>query len=442
VIENTRAIYESMGQGGTPSESSTPRQIGPMTENDKAKAVEDMTELYQASNDIAIAAETEKAAALAEIPGYTPSPAVPLTDEQIAAATAKSAELYGGMADLSDLYTNKFMENQAKMQKSGQQTDKQMAASTQSAFAKMTQAANLYGIAYQAMSNDNLSTMQKFGMMAVQAAGQSAITALTVDFSKTSADAAMNSASVLGKLWSQLGWYAVPVYALFTGLLGGMMGLAASKIAKSKSEISQATGASMNAGRLSTGMMTYKDGNVNEFTDPATLTPGRSYNVDAADGRTYRAKYTGTNPKTHITSGPEFHLVGERGQEAIIDAKTTRQIRMDDNGIWQSIQTLYNGGRLSAPRRRAGRGMAAFADGNMDEFEEIVSGTGTDDGGASGMGTEQMAAFQSSLDRNNELLERALSEGIHARFDVYGKGGLIDSYDTGKKTVSRHGEKF
>jgi hypothetical protein len=58
------------------------------------------------------------------------------------------------------------------------------------------------------------------------------------------------------------------------------------------------------------------------------------------------------------------------------------------------------------------------------------------------MSTEQMAAFQSSLDRNNELLERALSEGIHARFDVYGKGGLIDSYDQGKKTVSRHGEKF
>jgi hypothetical protein len=53
-----------------------------------------------------------------------------------------------------------------------------------------------------------------------------------------------------------------------------------------------------------------------------------------------------------------------------------------------------------------------------------------------------MAAYQQSLDRNNELLERALTEGIHARFDVYGKGGLVDSYDTGKKNVTRHGEKY
>ena len=58
------------------------------------------------------------------------------------------------------------------------------------------------------------------------------------------------------------------------------------------------------------------------------------------------------------------------------------------------------------------------------------------------MNAEQMAAFQSSLDKNNELLERALTDGIHAKFDVYGKGGLVDSYDTGKKTVQRHGERY
>jgi hypothetical protein len=336
------------------------------------------------------------------------------------------------------------MENQQKMQRSEQQTDQKMAAGAQSTFAKMAAAANLYGIAYQTMSNDNLSATQKFEMMAVQAAGQSAITMLTTDMAASEGKTAAKMPGILGQCIEAAGPYAGPVlFAVISGVLGGLLGLAVSKIAKSKSTISQATGTSMNAGRLSTGMMTYAEGNVNEFTDPATLTPGRSYNVDAADGRTYRAKYTGTNPKTHITSGPEFHLVGERGQEAIIDAKTTRQIRMDDNGIWQSIQTLYNGGRLSASRRRrSGMGVRAFADGNMDEFEEIVSGTGTGDGAAGGMSTEQMAAFQSSLDRNNELLERALSEGIHARFDVYGKGGLIDSYDQGKKTVSRHGEKF
>ena len=47
-----------------------------------------------------------------------------------------------------------------------------------------------------------------------------------------------------------------------------------------------------------------------------------------------------------------------------------------------------------------------------------------------------LAALQSSIDRQSELLDRALTEGIKAHFDVYGKGGLIDSYDQGKKFVS------
>ena len=220
------------------------------------------------------------------------------------------------------------------------------------------------------------------------------------------------------------------------------MGLAVSKIGKAKSQISQITGASsggnVSAGKLSTGMLTYGEGNVNEFTDPSTLTPGRQYNVDSADGNTYRARYMGKNPRTHITNGPEFHLVGEKGREAIIDAHTTRQLQMDDNGIWQSIQTLYNGGRISR-RRNIGRGVRAFADGNLDEFEEVESTLG---GGDSGMSMEQVISLKESIDRQSDLLEDLRTNGIKATFDVYGKGGLVDSYDTGKKNVTRHGERY
>jgi hypothetical protein len=215
------------------------------------------------------------------------------------------------------------------------------------------------------------------------------------------------------------------------------MGLAVSQVAKSKSQISQVTGASASAGRLATGMLTYAEGNVNEFSDPKSLTPGRSYNVDAADGRTYRARYLGTNPKTHLTNGPEFHLSGERGREMIIDAGTTRQITMNDNEIWRTIKTLSGGGRITGTRR--GRGVRAFAEGNVEEFEMSDGGGMMAD---SGFSPEMAASLQSSLDRNSEVLERALREGFRGVFDVYGKGGLIDSYDTGKKTVKRHGERY
>ena len=312
--------------------------------------------------------------------------------------------------------------------------------STQSMFAQMTSAANLYGIAYQAMSNENLSTSQKVQLMAVQAAGQAAISALTATLAETTAETTARTPSVFAWLWSKLGWGAIPVFALFTGGLGALMGLATSKITKSKSEIAQATGASSaSAGKLTTGMLAYAEGNVNEFTDPDSLTPGRSYNVDAADGKTYRAKYTGRNPKTHITTGPEFHLVGEKGREAIIDAHTTRNIQLNEPEIWRNIQTLYNGGSLRHTGTRRGRGVRTFAEGNIDEFEMSDGGGMMAD---SGLSPEMLTGFQSSLDRNSAVMERIEANGIKAYFDVYGKGGLVDSYDTGKKTVQRHGERY
>jgi hypothetical protein len=149
----------------------------------------------------------------------------------------------------------------------------------------------------------------------------------------------------------------------------------------------------------------------------------------------------GEGAKTHITNGPEFHLVGEAGREAIIDAHTTRNIQMNEPEIWRTIQTLYNGGSLRHTMSRRGRGIRAFADGNVGDFEEVMS-----DGGGmmadSGFSPEMAMQMQASLDRNSAVMERVLQQGIHAYFDVYGKGGLVDSYDTGKKTVKSHGERY
>ena len=351
------------------------------------------------------------------------------------------AAYYDMKTQASNESTEAVISNAKKEALAVKASSNQQQTSTESMFAKMAQAANLYGIAYQTMSNDNLSTSQKFELFALQSAGQAAIAMLTTDLFQEQANQMVRMPGILGKLLGEMPYpAAMAAYAAVTALMGGLMALATSRVTKSKSQIAQVTGASAGAGRLSTGMLTYAEGNVNEFTDPSTLTPGRSYNVDGADGRTYRAKYMGANPTTHITNGPEFHLVGERGREAIIDAQTTRQIQMDDTGIWHDIQTLYNGGSISAVRRRRG-GVRAFASGNIDEFDDVVAVT---DGGtsASGSGSNATAALQASLDRNSEVLERALRDGIKGIFNVYGKGGLVDSYDRGKKQVNRHGEKY
>ena len=364
-----------------------------------------------------------------------------LSDDQMTAITDQNMQVAQSKIDASNAATEAVKAGNKAQLQSTKDTGGKMEKASKSTFAKMAQAANMYGIAYQAMSNDNMTTTQKFLSFAVQAAGQAAIAMLTTDLSGSQAQMATDMPGIYGKIMKQLGVPAGPiVIAGITAVLGGLMGLAVSKVSKSKSQIAQATGASVSAGRLSTGMLTYATGNVNEFTDPSTLTPGQQYNVDAADGHTYRARYMGANPKTHLTNGPEFHLVGERGREAIIDANTTRQLQMNDTGIWQAIQTLYNGGSIRSVRRG---GMKAFAAGNIDELSEGATAATSENGTAPvPSDTDLLAALQASLDRNTEVMQKAVENGIKGVFNVYGKDGLIDSYDRGKKNANRYGERY
>lgn len=345
------------------------------------------------------------------------------TNEQIIESTNKVQEAF-----------NRQFHSQAEGTKT---TNKLMQQSTQSTFAKMTAAANLYGIAYQTMSNDNLDASQKFELFALQAAGNAAIGMLTTNLFKQEADQMVKMPGILGELLGQMPYpVAMATYAAVTALMGGLMGMAVSKVAKSKSQIAQVTGASASAGRLATGVLTYAEGNVNEFTDPGSLTPGKQYNVDGRDGKTYRARYMGEGAKTHITNGPEFHLVGEKGREAIIDAHTTRNIQLNEPEIWGAIKTLYNGGSLRHSTRR--RGVRAFADGNLDEFEMA-------DGGSMMAEGMDLAAVKDSLDRNSAvqeaLLER-LNEPIVAQNILYGPEGLPAILKKLQKEAERHGEKY
>lgn len=421
---------------GEPMEETTP--IWQMTPEQREEYEQNIAGLWTAYKDYGISAETEKAEALQDVPGYTPDIR---SDEQMESIASQNMQVAQSKIDASNAATQAVIANNKKQQQSTADTQGKEVRGTKSTFAAMAAAMNMYGIAYQTMSNDNMSSTQKFLTFALQSAGQVAIAMLTTNMLQTDAQSKVELPGILGKAASHLGPIAGPIaFAAMSAMLGGLMAVAMSKVSKSKSQIAQVTGASVSAGRLSTGMLTYATGNVNEFTNPSSLTPGQRYNVDAADGKTYRARYMGANPTTHLTNGPEFHLVGERGREAIIDANTTRRLQMNDTGIWQAIQTLYNGGRVRATRQRGG-GMSNFADGNLDEFADGASAQGSA-GSAQPAFTDMLAAIQASLDRNSEVMEKAVRNGIKGVFNVYGKGGIIDSYDTGKKNVGRYGEKY
>lgn len=410
-----------------------------ITEEQLAVAMERMQALWQAYAEQGIAAMQQMSDAMEEMPNDIPNP-MQVTEEQVETSNENMQTAYQGLMDLSGIATEKVIGDQSKRQKGEQSTNNQITKGTQTAFAKMTAAANLYGIAYQAMSNDNLSATQKFEMIALQAAGNAAIAGVQAALSKSTGETMAKMPEIAAKSFSINPIAGAAIFAVISAVLGGLMGVAASKVAKSKQEIAQVTGSSASAGRLATGMLTYAEGNVNEFTDPASLTPGRQYNVDGADGKTYRARYMGKDAKTHITNGPEFHLVGEKGREAIIDAKTTRLMQTDDTGIWQAIQTLYNGGRVSGFSTRRGRGVRAFAEGNINDFEDI-SGSGME--GAEGF--DDLTAMQDSLDRNTAvqeaLLER-LNQPIVAQNVWTGPEGIPNMVNKYQKEAKRHGVKY
>ena len=349
-------------------------------------------------------------------PAYMPEekPSVEFYDWSAAPAPATAEDWYNEYIkkqDADDQYTEHVIENTEKRQKAQAQESKKEASSAQSAFAKMTQAANLYGIAYQAMSNDNMSASQKFGMIAIQAAGNAAMTGLTVSMSETQGKVASDSPAVLSKLWKQLGWAAVPVYAIFTGLLGGLMGLAASKIGKSKSEIAAATNTGKGGGRLVTGMLTYAEGN---------------YPVLGADGHTYNAKYEG-KPETGIyKGGARFGIFSEKKPEAIIDGDTTERILLDYPKIWQSILTIKKHGRLK-------EAYGVYAEGNLEEVAKrygvnngnVNLNDNLNDNGNENRNESSQSPVLEELKETIDTLSAILARGIGVR--MQGEDGLEES---------------
>ena len=95
--------------------------------------------------------------------------------------------------------------------------------------------------------------------------------------------------------------------------------------------------------------------------------------------------------------------------------------------------------RVSTARRR---GIRAFADGNVDDFADMMS---VDTTGDTAMSLEQMASLKASIDRQSEVQEallEKLNQGIKAVVSPYGPDGIVHGYDKYKKEALRHGERY
>ena len=149
--------------------------------------------------------------------------------------------------------------------------------------------------------------------------------------------------------------------------------------------------------KLSTGMLTYAEGN---------------YPVLGNDGKVYDAKYEGAGMKTGIYGGgAHFGIFSEKQPEMIVDGKTTQKLILNYPYIYDAITTIAKNGRLV-------NAMPTFASGDYPSGMKPIAPITTVEASASN--NEQMERMSAALEQTqavNSQLLTLLQGGIVAHLD-------------------------
>ena len=270
----------------------------------------------------------------------------------------------------------------------------------------------------------------QMGAQAVQAKKTQAAESVATGAAETSANATMGIASGAAKTIGQLGWWGIPLVAVITALINGLLSAAMSKVGSlfGGSAAPSATAPT----KLVTGMLTYDSGNVQS--------------VLGSDGNVYSARVGGVNG-SGIVSVPtltnvngQAALVGEQGPEIVIGRATTRALMQNNPGLLAGL--------VSFDKMYSGRGFRTYAGGNMQQFG--TNGSPEDQDAQTERVLQAVNAallptlveIGRALDASsqaNRALQDRLSKPIPVMMNKYGRGGLIDEVATGLEKEKKSG---
>ncbi len=206
-------------------------------------------------------------------------------------------------------------------------------------------------------------------------------TNISTEADETVASGALNIAQGSAKTIGQLGWLGIPLVAVITALIGGLISWA---MGKAKGAGKAATDAAPAAtGKVVSGMLAYDSGNVQS--------------VLGIDGNTYAAHVGGLGSGSGIVTAPtltnvggQAAIVGELGPEVVIGRATTRAMMQDNPRLLHSL--------VQFDRLHSGRGFRTYDSGNLTDF-----------GGVDGIDNPMAATIDrmnSAIDRLNRRLEK------------------------------------
>jgi hypothetical protein len=268
------------------------------------------------------------------------------------------------------------------------------------------------------------------------------------------------------KIIGTLGWWGIPLIAVISSLL---LGLLASALSTAGSESAGATSSSGSASatktKLVSGMLTYDQGNADRVVsgsrrklyddgsvqvydrpDAQSSPSGDRRGVyPGTDGHIYRATSQPTLPDgvqlirkpiaTTVNGQPS--LVAERGPEIIIGRRATRHIQMNEPGLLHHLAAI-NGRYRTYDQGTVPTGLAGIA-------QQFPAPQGEGSGVGSASSSEQNERVAAALEQNTQMMAAFVQmmntiqqRGIRSYIQKYGTGGLIDEVKSGLKFDQRY----
>ena len=236
------------------------------------------------------------------------------------------------------------------------------------------------------------------------------------DAARTQSEVTFSIAGAMAKCFEFLGPIAGPIAA--AGVMATLMGLLQWALSSAFSGSKKKNNTSSTNTKLTTGMLTYDSGNVQDLK-PFVADNGEVYWAKEDDGKQMQGVQMLTSPIATTVNG-QPSLVAENGPEIVIGRETTHAMMMNNPGL---LKALVNYDRNYSGRR-------AFDNGNVGD----VLAAGTQAGGgnlpsgasaADGLLAASAASNAALLQAVNALIQR-LNEPINAKINMYGRDGLHD----------------
>ena len=265
-------------------------------------------------------------------------------------------------------------------------------------------------------------TLDKTAQTAIQTQQTQASESVQTKSAETQAKTSMGVASGAADIIGKLGWWGIPLVAVITALLNGLLSAAMGKVSSLFGGGEKSSDSSTNT-KLVSGMLTYDAGNVQSFRG---VNDGRTYPVVGNDGRVYAASEAGElatglvkDPITTLINGQPA-LVAERGPEMVIGRETTAALMMARPDLISEI--------VRFDRNRSGMTYRAYDSGNVAQF----SGAGMLDS------SSQFAELGETIAQLSSVLSSLQKNGVTAHINKYGRGGLSSEAADGRRFMSRY----